>query len=136
MTNVSKQKLPRKEFSRLYAQLNAVIARLDKSSSAKFFNELLGEEEKIMLTKRLAAVVMYIEDNSPYRVAQLLKLSPSTAESIHHDFENGRYQAIADFITKRREEYEKFWRMLEIVLRAGMPPRGRGRWKSVLKRIG
>ncbi len=133
MTNVSKRKLPQKEFEKLILQLCKTVAQWKRKDLEVFFNELLGTEEKIMLTKRLAAVVMYIENNSPYRVAQLLKMSPSTAEAIHRDFENGRYDGIRNRLVKQREDYKRFWETLEIVLRAGMPPRGRGRWKTVFK---
>ena len=131
MTNVSKKKLPEAEFDRLYLQLNVIIGSLNKNQSALFFTELLGPEEKVMLTKRLAAVVMFIEGNSSYRVWQLLKMSPSTAEVIRRDFETGRYDNIVMIFTKNKSDYRKFWETLDVILRAGMPPMGRGRWKSV-----
>ena len=131
MTNVSKKKLPKVEFDRLYLQLNVIIGSLNKNQSALFFTELLGPEEKVMLTKRLAAVVMFIEGNSSYRVWQLLKMSPSTAEVIRRDFETGRYDNIVMIFTKNKSDYRKFWETLDVILRAGMPPMGRGRWKSV-----
>lgn len=132
MTNVSKRKLPQKEFDALYSQLHGLTAQLDKTSSKAFFDDLLGTEEKIMLVKRLAAVVMYIEDNSSYRVWQLLNMSPSTAEKIRLDFESGRYNRITKLITKNKSGYVNFWKTLETILQAGMPPQGRGRWKSIL----
>lgn len=135
MTNVSKKKLPAKEFEKLYNQLNAIIAGLDKKSSGEFFSDLLGPEEKIMLVKRLAAVVMYMEGNSSYRVWTLLHISPSTAEKIRFDYENGRYYNVQRLVTKKRKDYEEFWETLEVILRLGMPPMGRGRWKSVFKRM-
>ena len=131
MTNVSKKKLPKVEFDRLYLQLNVIIGSLNKNQSALFFTELLGPEEKVMLTKRLAAVVMFIEGNSSYRVWQLLEMSPSTAEVIRRDFETGRYDNIVMIFTKNKSDYRKFWETLDVILRAGMPPMGRGRWKSV-----
>ena len=131
MTNVSKKKLPKVEFDRLYLQLNVIIGSLNKNQSALFFTELLGPEEKVMLTKRLAAVVMFIEGNSSYRVWQLLQMSPSTAEVIRRDFETGRYDNIVMIFTKNKSDYRKFWETLDVILRAGMPPMGRGRWKSV-----
>lgn len=135
MTNVSKKKLPEKEFGKLYSQLNVLVAGLDKQSSSAFFSDLLGPEEKIMLVKRLAAVVMFIEGNSSYRVWQLLQLSPSTAEKIRFDYERGRYDNLKRIITKKKKDYEAFWQTLEVILRAGMPPQGRGRWRSVFNRM-
>ena len=134
MPHISKTPLPDKELANLFDQFNHLIARLDQSQSAAFFSELLGPEEQIQLTKRLAAVVMFIEGNSSYRVAQLLQLSPSTAERIRRDFMAGRYDASTQFLTQSKTEYEEFWRVLDVILRAGLPPRGRGRWKSVFSR--
>ena len=130
MTNVSKQKLPKKHLDKIYKQLHNAVGRLNNRTSAEFFNDLLGPEEQIMLTKRLATVAMYIEGNSSYRVSQLLKISPSTAENIRKDYEMGRYDNVKKILTKNKADYEQFWKTLDVVLRAGMPPMGRGRWKS------
>lgn len=123
--------MPKEDLKKIYQQLHSIVGKLNKNSSSQFFNDLLGPEEQIMLTKRLAAVVMFIEGNSSYRVWQLLKISPSTAEHIRLDYEHGRYSNIEKILTKNKKGYEQFWRTLEVVLQAGMPPRGRGRWKSL-----
>ena len=133
MTNISKNSLPEKDLIGLYRQMDKFIAKLDATSSAYFLSELLGKEERIMIAKRLAAVAMYAENNTPYRVWQLLNVSPTTAERIHLDFENGRYRHTVALMKKNKQDYEEFWEALEVILRAGMPARGRGRWKSVLK---
>ncbi len=88
-----------------------------------------------MLAKRFCAVMMYMEGNSSYRVWQLLQMSPSTAEVIRKDFESGRYINIVTLLRKRKQDYIAFWEVLDVVLRAGMPPRGRGRWKSVINNL-
>ncbi len=132
MTNVSKRKLPDAQFAALFNQLIKVTSSLETTEAANFYDSLLGPEEKIMLVKRFAAVVMFKEGNTPYRVSQLLLISPSTAEKIHFDYEMGRYRGMVKYVKKKKTEYKKFWMILEKVLEAGMPPRGRGRWKSVL----
>lgn len=135
MTNVSKKVLPEKDLAGLYKQMDKFVGALDTQSSAHFLAELLGPEERIMITKRLAAVAMYAEENTPYRVWQLLNLSPTTADRIYEDFANGRYKHTVVLMKKRKKDYEEFWEALEAILRAGMPPRSRGRWKSVLKNL-
>ncbi len=131
MTNVSKRSLPKEEFVRLDNAFNSLVAQLDAESSSIFFNALLGAEEKVMLVKRLAAVALYVEGNSSYRVAQALDISPSTAERIRLDFDDGRYSGIEKLFKQNRTGYLNIWKVLETVLQAGMPPQGRGRWKSV-----
>ncbi|MCA9360352.1 helix-turn-helix domain-containing protein [Candidatus Kaiserbacteria bacterium] len=135
MTNVSKDKLTEKDLTKLYAQMDKFVGKLNTTSSAHFFSELLGPEERIMLTKRLAAVAMYAESNTPYRVWQLLQVSPSTADRIYQDFNRGRYEHLVSLMKKHKKDYEEFWRVLEIILNAGLPPRGRGRWKSVFDKL-
>ena len=135
MTHVSKNALTQEKQRELFEQLHKVIARLNKSHTPAFLNELLGEEEKIMLAKRLAAIVLYIEGNSSYRVWTLLKISPSTADRIRLNYQIGRYNAIQKFITGNRTEYARILKTLEAILQAGLPPRGRGRWKRTLKNL-
>lgn len=132
MTNISKYKIPEKELLKLFEQLNKTVAQLDAKNTDLFLSELLGHEERVMLAKRLCAVVMFAEGNSSYRVWQLLHMSPSTAEKIRLDCESGRYKNIVRCLKQKKERYEEFWRTLEIILQAGLPPRGRGRWKSVI----
>ncbi len=133
MTNISKKLLAEKDLAGLFTQMDKFIAKLDTTGSSYFLAEILGPEERIMIAKRLAAVAMYAENNTPYRVWQLLNLSPTTAERIHSDFEVGRYKRTVALMKKSKKDYEEFWKVLEVILSAGMPPRGRGRWKTALK---
>ncbi len=135
MTNVSKNKLPDQELAKLFTQFEKVIANLENKTASPFLTELLGSEEKIMLAKRLCAVVMYIEGNSSYQVWQLLHISPSTANKIRLGYELGNYQRIENILKANKTNYLELWVTLETILQAGLPPRGKGRWKSVLKRL-
>ncbi|KKS83774.1 MAG: hypothetical protein UV60_C0033G0004 [Parcubacteria group bacterium GW2011_GWA2_43_11] len=130
MTNVSKRKLQPTHLDKLYVELAKTIVNLDKRSADIFLDELLGEEEKIMIAKRLATIVMLIEKNSVYRISQLLLMSPSTVARLRDKLSIGDYTNIEQILKRRKKEYKDFWNTLEVILRAGMPPRGRGRWKS------
>lgn len=135
MTNVSKNALTPQELSKLFKQFSKILGGLTPKNCDLFLGDLLGEEELIMLAKRLSAVVMFAEGNSSYRVWQLLKLSPSTAERIRLDFETGRYERLIKILRHNKNSYLEFWQILETILQAGMPPRGRGRWKSVIQNL-
>jgi uncharacterized protein YerC len=135
MPHVSKKKLKTMHLNTLYAELAKTIVRLDKKNANLFLDELLGEEEKIMIAKRFAAIVMLIENNSTYRIAQLLLMSPSTVALLRKKLLIGKYEGIENLLKRKKKEYVDFWNTLEIILRAGMPPRGRGRWKSTLALI-
>lgn len=131
MTHISKHQLPKDDLDTLFIQLSNTISQLSEKVSADFLDDLLGNEEKVMLAKRLAAIVMFIEGNSSYRVWQLLKLSPSTADRLRLNYEIGKYRNIEKVLKSDNKRYEDFWTILETILQAGMPPRGRGRWKSI-----
>jgi uncharacterized protein YerC len=135
MAHISKNKLSDQELTKLFIQFNKTIGNLNPKSCDLFLHDLLGNEERIMLAKRLSAVAMFAEGNSSYRVWQLLKLSPSTADRIRLDFENGRYNRLVKILRQDKASYRDFWQVLETILQAGMPPRGRGRWKSVLEKL-
>ena len=135
MTRVSKKDLDPKHLQKLYTQLGKMIAHLDQKKASVFLEELFGREEKIMIAKRLAAVVMLIEKNSNYRIAQLLQMSPSTVERLRQNYHTGAYEGIEKMLLKNRQAYEDFWKTLEIVLRAGLPPRNKGRWKSTFEAL-
>lgn len=135
MTHVSKHQLNEKHLQQLFTQLGSTIAKTDSATANYFLDELLGEEEKIMLAKRLAVIAMCIEGNSTYRIGQLLRMSPSTTERIRLKYQNGKYKNIEKILRSNTIDYQKFWKTLEIILQAGMPPRGRGRWKSVFDQL-
>lgn len=135
MTNISKIKLPDQELTRIFTQLNKTIGNLNPKTCDLFLSDLLGKEERIMLAKRLCAVAMLAEGNSTYRVWQLLKLSPSTVGKIKLDYVTGRYKQLVKILRKNKTQYIEFWQTLEVILQAGMPTRGRGRWKSILEKL-
>jgi|SRR3989339_542185 len=130
MPHISKQKLKPSHLKKLYAELAKTLVQLDKKHANLFLDELLGEEEKIMIAKRLAVIVMLMEKNSTYRIAQLLFMSQSTVERHRKKLLIGDYGTIEHLLKQRKKEYKDFWNTLEVILRAGLPPRGRGRWKS------
>lgn len=133
MTNISKHKLPEKELVALHKQFEKTVAKLNQKTATPFIAELLGQEERIMFAKRLCAIVMYIEGNSSYQVWKSLHISPTTAEKIRLDYKSGRYRNVVRIIKAEGNDYNEFWETLEVILSAGLPPRGRGRWKSVFK---
>ncbi len=135
MAHLSKHQLQPHQLEQLFSQLNKLVGKLNENTASDFLSELLGKEEKIMIAKRLAAIVMLVEGNSIYRVAQLLLISPSTTERIKLNLEIGKYRKLVRILKNNKNDYKQFWEMLEVILRAGLPPRGRGRWKSVLKHM-
>ena len=82
MVNVSKTKIDKHIYSKIYNQFISALINLDKRKSTTLIDDLLTEPEKIMLVKRLAVMVMLKEGLSNFTIRNLLKISPSTVTRI------------------------------------------------------
>ncbi len=134
MVRVSREKLKKKVLEQINFRLVDTISKLETNSSTKsFINDLLGEEEKIVLAKRLAVIFMLQENISWYRITKLLKISPSTVKRIALDIDSERYDNILK-VVKQKKNRVTFWDNLDRVLKCGMPPIvGKGRWNFLNK---
>ncbi len=129
MPHISKRRIKEKTFLRIQKQLAGALANAKSFGEANsFIKEFFTPTERIMLSKRLAAIFMLQTGASPYRVWKTLKLSPSTAERLHMRLETGAFVNICK-ILNHKENKKSFWDDLETLLQAGLPPRGKGRWK-------
>jgi Trp operon repressor len=131
MTHISNKYLDEKELNKMFTQMNRTLSQLSKKEMDYFFSELLGKEERIMLAKRLSIIIMLMEKNSQYAIAEALHVSTSIVALQYRAYEAGRYNHIVGFFRKNKEKYEQLWKTLDTILRAGMPSQGRDRWKSV-----
>lgn len=125
MTRISKQKLDPKQLQSLFEQMDAILISLSPKNASAFLGELLGHEERIMLAKRFAAIVMCTEGQSAYRIAKTLNVSFSTAERIRDDYRNKKYTGIESILKQNSQSVDEFFRTLEIIVCAGLPPRTR-----------
>lgn len=87
-----------------------------------------------MIIKRVAIVGMLSKECSTYEISKVLKVSTATVKKHHEKMLAGEYTHIEAFFEKKKAS-EDFWKTLEIVMRGGMPPRGRGRWSATNKRL-
>lgn len=113
----------------LFTQLVKVLTRVKEKEGNDFLRAFFTDEERVMLAKRIAVVGMLRDDISTYRITQALKMSSSTVARMKREYEAGRYDALAHTLGTSKREREEFWKTLEVILRAGMPPRGKGRWE-------
>ena len=140
MPHVSKKKLDKKTLGKIFGKLIAILARADSEKKlALILDELLTETEKIMLAKRLAAILMLSGNTPQHRISEALNISPSTITRFSLHIEIGKYDLIRSISKKDRIDLEK---IIWLLLTAGgiMPPRtGRKYWrkkgyKAVLER--
>lgn len=127
MAQIGKEKLDDVFQEELITQLAQLTSNRHPRQSKEILVELLGDTEVIMLAKRLAMVVMYMDDATTYQVEQTLKVSRSTAARIKDDYDQGKFSEIEKRY-KTNQKRREFW---SAFVRAGMPPIGKGRWKYI-----
>jgi Trp operon repressor len=129
MTNVSKRPLGQKAREQLSSQFIELFSTANKKQHLDLFISLFSDAERTMFIKRLAIVLLLAEGFSTYKIAKSLIVSDSTVREIRAQYTTGRYDPMISIIRTKQFDRKKFWKTLELLLRAGMPPRGRGRWK-------
>lgn len=82
MVRVSKIKIDKQIYSKIYTQFISALVDLNKQKSIALIDDLFTEPEKIMLVKRLATMLMLKEGLSNSTITNSLKISPSTVTRI------------------------------------------------------
>jgi len=129
MVNVSKQPLEKESYKSLFNQFALLTGKATKQNAASFLDGLLTSSEQMLLAKRVAAILMLNEGYSSYRVSKVLKMSPTTVGAMYANYQNGHYSGVLQVVGRSKAEKEKMWAAVELILRAGMPSRGKDRWK-------
>lgn len=119
MVHISKKQLTDKELNKLFQQLNSTLGGLDNKRSELFLSDFLGEEEKVMLAKRLAAIVMLHSEQSLYKIANTLKISTSTARKIHSGIRAGKYDRLLSAIQKDKVGFLELLEAVDSILHLG-----------------
>nr|QBM02450.1 hypothetical protein [uncultured archaeon] len=105
----------------------------EKKSLSLLIDEILTTTEKIMLAKRLAVILMLSGNTPQHKIADALKVSPTTVVKISLGIEIGKFDSILKISKSERADMEKIiWN----ILTAGgfMPPKvGRKYWKKYSK---
>jgi len=135
MTNISKTNLKPEAEQKLLKQFSNLFADISSHKAQSLFEQILTKSERIMLIKRLAIVLMLEEGFSTYKISKTLKVSDATVRSIRHYHRKKEFNFVLGVVKKTKFDYKKFLDVLDILLRAGMPPRGRGRWQFLKKSL-
>ena len=136
MTNVSKRKLKKETEQQLFSQFTSVFGNAPQKQQSELFMALFTETERIMFIKRLAVVFLLTEKYSTYSIAKTLLVSDATVRSVKASFLEGKYDPIVFSMKQKTFDKQKFWKTVEVLLRGGLPPRGRGRWKWFYEQTG
>ena len=129
MPHISRKYLKKSDFEEIGKRLVETLAEITNTSKGRgFLQEFFTYTERIMLAKRLSVIFMLSQGATTYEIENTLKMSPSTVARMQLDFEVERFANVTKHF-KSKKRRDRFWNDLEILLRAGLPPRGRGRWQ-------
>lgn len=119
MVRLNRNTLNEKQHNDLFQQFARTVSPVDSDHADTVLSELLGTEERVMVAKRLAVIVLLVEGTSMYKIGQLLKLSQSTVEHISQKFEKGHYDHTLQYISKTEKDYFAFLDILDNILHLG-----------------
>lgn len=132
MPHVSSKKLKKEHLQKLYNEFNIALEKSARKSWVKFFlNDFLTRTEKIMLAKRFAVIYLLSKEVPSSYISEALGMSPATIARMSLKYDIGKYHSLLKTIPNENKD---IWKILEKILKAGLPPRvGRGRWKFLYK---
>ena len=119
MVHLNHNKLSKKQLDNLFSQLATTVAPKNETEATTILTELLGTEERIMVAKRLATVVLLTEGMSQYKIGNLLKLSQSTIANIAKKLQAGHYEGTLRKVSKTKKDYLAFLDTLDKILHLG-----------------
>lgn len=100
MPKTSHIPLPPLDEQNLFVQLARLFTNKTTLDTEALLNELLGREEKLMLSKRFAIIALLWKKQTLYSIAKKLHVSSSTVARIHDRYHLGIYDHILDSFEK------------------------------------
>ncbi len=116
MVHVNHNQLTQENLDGLFQQFDALLGKLDQKAIRIFMGEILGHEERIMIAKRLATIVLLQEGLSAYKTSLVLKLSPSTVGKIADHIKDGSYAGTIALLHKNKRNYLAILNTIDSIL--------------------
>ena len=119
MVRLNKSKLSNTQLNKLSKQFTQLITSSKEDQTITVFDSLLGKEEKIMIIKRLAVIILLVEGKTLYSISRAVKVSPATAKKLKLDIERGKYDELLRVIGKNKKEYFSILETIDNILHLG-----------------
>lgn len=119
MVHLNRNELDANQLKTLLGELSKTVDNLPRGRADNFLSEILGLEERIMVAKRLAIIVLLLEEYSLYEIGNLLKVSPMTAQSLKLKLERGELDSVVKEISKNKKTYVDLLNTLDSMLHLG-----------------
>ena len=104
MPHVSKKKVEQKIVDELERYLYKLIRDSGSQTRLLVLGELLTKTETTMLAKRLGILLLLRKGLSTNKIADVLGISPSTAERFKHLMDSQKYRHSVDWLWKNTRE--------------------------------
>ncbi|MEX0652037.1 MAG: helix-turn-helix domain-containing protein [Candidatus Paceibacterota bacterium] len=104
MPHISQKEVDREVKEQLEKSLLNLLKDTGSQTRVHIFSELLTKTEQVMLAKRIGILLLLKKGLSPYKISQLLGVSPSTADRFAHTQDSGKYQRTTEWIWKQSKE--------------------------------
>jgi len=104
MSHISKKDIDNKIKQQLQKNLVDLLKNTGSGTRVHIFEELFTETERTMLAKRIGIILLLKKGLSPYKISQLLGVSPSTAERFNNMKELGKYEYTTKWVWQRSKE--------------------------------
>ena len=119
MVRVSVENLSEQQLRELDDQLVQAFTDCSGKQVGDLLLILLGREERIMLAKRYAAILLLQKGHSIRQVGRSLDMGIATASRIRADLETGRYRPLVTVFEESKLDLDTVLSGLEKVLRLG-----------------
>lgn len=119
MVRLNKKFLTDQQLDSLFSQFSKLLNPKNQDGVDDILREILGPEEKIMIAKRLAIIILLMEGHSLYSISRNLKISPATAQKIKFRVDTNRYQNILLRLGKSKTDYFAILEAIDSILHLG-----------------
>lgn len=119
MVRLNKNLLTEQQLDDIFLQFTKIMNDGRDSNTNEILHEILGKEERIMIAKRLATIILVVEGKSLYSISRSLKISPTTAEKIKFGVDNNRYKNILHKLGKSKKNYFAILDAIDSILHLG-----------------
>ncbi|MBI2055455.1 MAG: hypothetical protein HYT42_01040 [Candidatus Sungbacteria bacterium] len=124
MAKISQKPVTREVREEMFRSMFRALARVsDEGAIGKILDDVLTPTEKIMIAKRVMAAILIDRGYSYTEIGELLKLSPTTINTVHREIrkKGDGYRLIFGLFPKK-SKFDKFLVAVDRFLALAIPP--------------
>lgn len=119
MVRLNKNLLSDIQLGNLFSQFSKILNSKDQDGVSSILEEILGPEERIMIAKRLALIILVVEGHSLYSISKNLKISSATAQRVKIQVDNNHYKNVLHKLGKSKRDYFAILDAIDSILHLG-----------------